>query len=147
MRSLQLLVGACQQCRGYVLLPLALFSPGVGPTLSFSLLVGATLLRLLGAGRFAHTPACSHAGWVTPRLCHRPVHEQGGRVCIGHHGLQRRQMAGTAFLGAGAIPSLFAQFVFTDECGFASSHFALSVPVLLSRRVGIRWMSQQACLL
>ena len=56
-------------------------------------------------------------------------------------------MAGTAFLGAGAIPSFFAQFVFTDECGFASLHFALLVPVLLSGRMAMRKMSQQACLL
>jgi hypothetical protein len=34
-------------------------------------------------------------------------------------------MVGTAFLGAGAVPSLFAQLVFADECGLASLLFCI----------------------
>ena len=75
-RSLQLLVGACQLCSSYVLLPLALFSPGVGPTLSISLLLGAHCCDYWAQGglltrRLAHTLAGSRAGFATGRFLTR----------------------------------------------------------------------------
>ena len=62
---------------------------------------------------------------------HRPAWPQSVQVLRVHLRIRHisacatRQMVGTAFLGAGAVPSLFAQLVFAGECGLASLQFCV----------------------
>ena len=95
-----------------MLSPLGLFRPGGGTTLSISSFVCSCNVVVSGR-RNAWSPAgLALASSVT----------LGASSHQAHQCLHRSQMVGTAFSGAGSVPSLLAQLVFADERGQASLH-------------------------